>query len=86
MTAYFVGMNRPGVVSLSTAAELAGNVISMPLLFGQAGLPGAALANQRFADRGESINLNGTPLQQVKPGGWLALLIDQRLGVYTKDL
>jgi O-antigen/teichoic acid export membrane protein len=44
MTAYFVGVNRPEVVSLSTAAELAAYVISMPLAFWQAGLPGAALA------------------------------------------
>jgi O-antigen/teichoic acid export membrane protein len=42
MTAYFIGVNRPGVASLSTAVELATNVVGMPLLYQSAGLLGAA--------------------------------------------
>jgi O-antigen/teichoic acid export membrane protein len=44
LTAYFIGVDRPGVVSLSTAAELAANAVLTPLLFAAAGLAGAAAA------------------------------------------
>jgi O-antigen/teichoic acid export membrane protein len=44
LTAYFIGIDRPGVVSLSTAAELAANALLVPLLYRAAGLGGASAA------------------------------------------
>lgn len=44
MTAYFIGSNRPGVVSLSTGTELISSVVLMPWFYREAGLAGAALA------------------------------------------
>jgi len=41
---YFMGMNRPGVVSLSTGVEVAANFAGMPLLYQRAGIDGAAAA------------------------------------------
>lgn len=41
---YFMGMNRPGVVSLSTGVEVAANFAAMPLLYQRAGIDGAAAA------------------------------------------
>ncbi len=43
-TSYFIGVNRPGIVSISTGVELAVNLALMPLLFRRAGLAGAAAA------------------------------------------
>lgn len=44
ITSYFIGLNRPGVVSLSTGVELVGNVVALPLLYRRFGLAGAAAA------------------------------------------
>ena len=43
-TSYFIGLDRPGVVSLSTGVELAGNVVFLPLLYRRFGAAGAAAA------------------------------------------
>lgn len=43
-TAYFIGVNRPGVVSLSVGVELATNAVAMLLLYRRYGLAGAAAA------------------------------------------
>lgn len=44
-TSYFIGVNRPGIVSMSVAVELVTNVVAMLLLYQKYGLVGAALAS-----------------------------------------
>jgi O-antigen/teichoic acid export membrane protein len=43
-TSYFIGINRPGIVSLSTGVEFVASLILMPVLFRRFGLVGAAAA------------------------------------------
>jgi O-antigen/teichoic acid export membrane protein len=43
-TSYFIGLDRPGVVSLSTSVELAANVVFLPILYRRFGPSGAAAA------------------------------------------
>jgi O-antigen/teichoic acid export membrane protein len=44
MTSFFIGVNRPGLVSLATGVELVASLVLMPLLYRRAGLAGAAAA------------------------------------------
>jgi O-antigen/teichoic acid export membrane protein len=43
-TSYFIGINRPGVVSLSVGVEVVTNAVAMLLLYRRFGLVGAAIA------------------------------------------